>query len=507
MIPIPRFVFVRLLATAVAAALCLPAIAAAFDFDDVSRQAQALALAPYQEPPPLPPALSALSYDQYRGIRYRAARSLWREPGLPFNVQFFPVGRGFTRALKVYEVVDGEPRPLKLPPDAFTDENHALPAHHDAAAAIAGLRVQYALNTPGVLDEVITFLGASYFRALGSGQRYGVSARALAVDTVGGGGEEFPALTSFWLERPAPGAASLTIYALLDGPRVAGAYRFIIRPGADTVVDVQARLWQRGPVAMLGIAPLSSMFLGGENEPLAGDYRPEVHDSDGLQIETAAGEWLWRPLINPAGTFVSSFAMATPRGFGLMQRDRRFTSYEDLEARYELRPSVWIEPLGDWGAGRVELLQFHTPDETHDNIAAYWVPAATPPVGQPLTLAWRLHWLGAHPVLPPGAHVVQTRVGQGFHDATVPAVPLQFHIDFAGPSLDALPSGAPVDAVVSGNARKSRAVVYPNPAIGGWRVTLDVDRGDRKQPLELRLFLRSGERVLSETWSYALAPE
>jgi glucans biosynthesis protein len=497
----------RLFITALFAALPLAPLAAlAFGFDDVAREAEALAKAPYREPAALPPALAKLSYDQYRRLRFNEARALWRSEALPFQVQFFPAGRGFKHALRMNEIVDGQARPLRLAADAFVDEDGVLPP---GANAIAGLRVHHPLNTPR-FDELVTFLGASYFRALGAGQLYGLSARGLAVDTAGaapGQGEEFPAFTAFWLERPAPGAKALTLYALLDSPRVAGAYRFVVQPGTTTTVDVQARLWTRGPINTLGIAPLSSMFLGGENQPPVGDYRPEVHDSDGLQIAAANDEWLWRPLVNPKGAFVSSFAMPSPRGFGLMQRDRRFASYEDLEARYEKRPSVWIEPLGDWGAGRVELLQFHTPDETHDNIAAYWVPAAAPVPGRPTDMAWRLHWQGDAMRLPPGAYVVQTRRGQGFRGDAVPLVPVQLHVDFAGPALEGLAPDAKVEAVVTGNARILRAVAYPNPVAGGWRVTIDAERGSPQTALELRAFLRLGERTLSETWSYALAPE
>jgi glucans biosynthesis protein len=481
--------------------------AGAFGLDDVAREAEALARRPQEEPAPLPPALAQLSYDDYRKVRFRPDQGLWRPEALPFELQFFHVGRGFTRPLKLMEIVDGRARPLEIPRASFSDDGVLPPS--EVVSGIAGLRVHHALNTPKVMDELIVFLGASYFRALGAGQRYGLSARGLAVDTAGGNGEEFPAFTAFWLERPVPGAQTLRLYALLDGPRVAGAYQFDVKPGPTTVVDVQARLWLRAPVATLGIAPLSSMFLHGENQPVADDYRPEVHDSDGLQIATAEGEWIWRPLVNPKGTFVSSFALKSPRGFGLQQRDRSFTSYEDLEAAYERRPSVWIEPIGDWGEGRVELLQFHTPNETHDNIAAYWVPRNLPPPGLPIAMGWRMHWAAEAATQPPGARVVQTRLGHGYRETPIPPQRLQFHLDFDGPTLAELPADAAVEAVVSGddNARALRAVAYPNPARGGWRVSIDVERADAGRALELRAFLRLGDRTLSETWSYALAPQ
>jgi glucans biosynthesis protein len=494
-------------AAALALLLALPLLATAFDFDDVAAQAVALARQPYQAAPPADARMAALSYDDYREIRFHPERSRWRDGGSLFQLQFFPLGRGTTRALQLYEVQDGQVRPLEVPASDF-QVGHVARGVQPLPGA-AGWRLSFPLNRADRPDELIVFLGASYFRAIGAGQVYGLSARGLAVDTAGGQGEEFPAFTRFWFERPAPGAREMRFYALLDGPRVAGAYRFVVRPGTDTVLDVQARLYLRAPVAMLGIAPLTSMFLAGENQPVAHDYRPEVHDSDGLLVAAGDGEQIWRPLSNPTTPFVTSFAMRSLRGFGLMQRDRAFSSYEDLEATYQRRPSAWIEPLGEWGAGRVELLQFGTPDETHDNIAAYWVPERLPAPGQPLDMAWRIHWTRDDLPATELARVQQTRRGHGF--VSVPPRPgqQQLHVDFAGPSLQSLPEGAAVEAVASGNAnvRGLRANAYPHAERGRWRVSLDFERIDARQPVELRLQLRLAGNLLSETWAYALAPE
>ncbi len=482
-----------------------------FGFDAVARQAAALASRPYQPAAPADARLAGYSYDQYRSIRFRPERALWRGSGSLFQVQFFPLGRGFTRSLALYEVVDGKALPLRVPAEAF-DAGQGLPPGTPVPVPVdgaAGWRLSFPLNDPKVHDEVAVFLGASYFRAVGAGQAYGLSARALAVDTAGGRGEEFPAFTAFWLERPAPGAREMHLYALLDSPRVAGAYRFVVRPGTDTVIDVRSRLFLREPVATLGIAPLTSMFLGGENQPLAGDYRPEVHDSDGLLVATAGGERLWRPLSNPTRPFVTSFATDSPQGFGLMQRDRAFTSYEDLEANYQRRPSAWVEPVGDWGPGRVELLQFGTPDETHDNIAAYWVADRLAAPGAPIDLAWRVHWTLNAQQPPELAAVVQTRVGHGYREGAIADGRQQLHVDFSGPALNALVADDAVQVVASGNAnvRDLRAIAYPNRARGGWRVSLDYERIDPAQAVELRAHLVQAGRLLSETWAYALAPE
>jgi glucans biosynthesis protein len=288
----------------------------------------------------------------------------------------------------------------------------------------------------------------------------------------------------------------------------------VIRPGASTTLTVTARLFLRvgaGPVNTLGLAPLTSMFLHGENQPNANDFRPEVHDSDGLLMHTGDGEWLWRPLQNPAQTSVSSFSMRQPRGFGLMQRDRRFASYEDIEARYERRPSAWVRPLGDWGAGRVELVQLRTPDETHDNIVAYWVPATLPAPGQPLDLAYELSWQGDVQQTPPGAWVAQSRRGSGYTKLSPGEQQRQpqFVLDFAGPALEALPADAPVRAIATAdaNGRIAEAHAYPNPNQRGWRVTLRVERLDPARPVELRVFLQHQNDTLSETWTHAVLPE
>lgn len=504
----PQVLRLALGTAACCAGLLLPGLARAFGWPEVAQLAAERAARPHHSMPP-DTRLQGLSYDEYRQLRFRPEQALWRDAGLPFQVHFYPLGRSHTRPLVLHEVVQGQVRPLAVPASAYRNDaaNGLAPL-----PGAAGWRYNFALNQAGRSDELMVFLGASYFRVLSAGLHYGLSARGLAIDTTGGGSEEFPAFTHFWLVRPEPGAREARFFALLDSPRAAGAYAFTVRPGditgSPTTVTVQAQVHLRGPVRLLGLAPLTSMFLAGENQPMASDYRPEVHDSDGLQLASGDGEWLWRPLVNPAGVFVSAFEVPRLRGFGLMQRDRLFSRYEDLEARYEQRPSAWVEPIGDWGPGRVELLQFHAPDETHDNIGAYWVPARLPAPGHPLTLAWRLHTGSEGLARPPGAWVVQSRRGHGYREAMRPLDALQFHIDFQGPALQGLGEGQ-VQAVASSpaNARVLRAIAQPHLASGGWRVTLDVERHDPQQATELRLFLRNGAQVLSETWAHALPPE
>jgi len=480
----------------------------AWSLDDVAGLAREQAQTPFKPASPAMPAeLANLDYDGYRDIRFNAASTLWRTDKLPYETNFFHVGRN-SESVRINEITPQGIRPIPYNPADFNFGNNKVSPQTWGDIGYGGLRTFSNLNAADYKDELVVFSGASYFRALGTGQRYGLSARGLAVDTSGASKEEFPRFTEFWLEKPTTDAKQLTVYALMDSPRMTGAYRFDIKPGEQTVTEVNARIFMRAtdkPVATLGLAPLTSMFFFGENQPHSGDFRPEVHDSDGLMIATGEGEWLWRPLQNPANPVTTSFSMQSLKGFGLMQRDRAFNSYEDAEARYELRPSAWVTPLGDWGAGRVELLQFATPDETHDNIAAYWVPAKVLEPGQSMDVAYQIAWQGKNQQLPPNGWVTQSRRGTGYSklDADTLAHQTQFVIDFAGPALDALPEGAQVQAIATAdaNGRVLESNVYKNPATGAWRMTLRVQRLNLAQPVEMRAFLQYNNQTLSETWT------
>lgn len=529
-----------------------------FGFDAVAERARVLAAAPYRPAvEPLPPVLAALDYDGRRELRHRPERARWRDEGLPFDLMFFHRAGAQADVVRLHTVEGGRVTPLRYDAGDWDFGRLGLDAGRFGDLGHAGFRIHHELNRPGVRDELVVFLGASYFRALGRGQVYGLSARGLAIDTVdapAGRGEEFPRFTDFWIERPAPGAARVVVHALLDSPRAAGAYRFEIVPGDATVMTVRARVYLRAPVAMLGLAPLTSMYQHGENQPwhpaqrrggggsprgdpaspgsptpsgggpgaarasghVEPDFRPEVHDSDGLLVAAAgdggdAVEWLWRPLVNPPQPLASSFRARRLHGFGLLQRDRRFAAYEDSEARYERRPGAWVEPLGDWGAGRVLLLQLPTPDETEDNIVAAWVPARVPAPGEALDFAYRLHWQGAAQQSGPLAHTVQSRRGRSWAEPAPGE--LKFIVDFAGGPLATLPAqreGEGVEPVVTAlaNARVLHADAWPLPEAGpgGWRMALRVQRLDPARPMELRAFLRRGDAALTETWT-ALVPQ
>jgi glucans biosynthesis protein len=482
--------------------------ALAFTFDDVVRRAEQLAAAPYKKPSSnLPKELLSLDYDQYRDIRFKPDKAYWRNAGVPFELMFFHQGSHFGQPVRINEVIGQDVRKITFNPEDFDYGKNKFDLKQLSGLGFAGFRVHYAINTPRYKDEVLVFLGASYFRALGKKQRYGLSTRGLAVDTALSSGEEFPRFVEFWIERPGPSAKELTIYGLLDSPRVSGAYRFILNPGTTTAVDVMARLFLRGNVGKLGLAPLTSMFFFGANQhPTGDDYRPEVHDSDGLSIHSSTGEWIWRPLVNPKQLLVTSFAMTNPLGFGLMQRAREFWRYEDLEARYDLRPSAWVEPRDAWGPGRVELVQIPVPDETNDNIVAYWIPDNAPTPKKPYDFEYRVLWEKNPDTRPPLSWVAQTRRGRGY--TRRPDNSIEFTVDFEGPALKKLAMTAKLEANISidSNGELLEHHTYRNEVTGGWRLTMRFRRLDDSKPVELRGALRRESETVSETWSYILPP-
>ncbi|KAF1018323.1 MAG: Glucans biosynthesis protein G [Paracidovorax wautersii] len=491
--------------------------AGAFALEDVTAQAQALAAQPYVAPVSnLPDVFARMQFDDYQKMQPRRDQFEWAGQDTPFRLAFYHQGMQFNTPVRISEVVGDAVQEIPYDPARFDFGDLHFDREQTRNLGWAGFRVLYPINQPGKDDEIMSVLGASYFRVIGKGQIYGLSSRGLAIDTGLPVAEEFPRFREFWIRRPAPQDRQLTIYALMDSPRATGAYELTLTPGADSVLDVKARVFLRADPAKLGVAPLTSMFLFGPSQPSATyNYRPAIHDSNGLAIHAGNGEWIWRPLSNPQRVAVSSYATENPKGFGLLQRGREFSRFEDLKDRYDLRPSAWIEPQNDWGRGRVELIEIPTADETNDNIVAYWAPDARPAPGQPLQLDYRMHWtmnepgiFGADPI----SWVKQTlrTTGERYQanlirqsDGT-----LALLVDFEGPSLKALPPDAAVTAQVSASANVDVASseLQRNPATQGWRLTYRVHVKDPTQVSELRAALVLGDRVLTETWSYQLPP-
>jgi glucans biosynthesis protein len=474
-----------------------PATGAPPGFNDgtVKSLARDLARQPYRAPDAaLPRAFTDLSYDDYRTLRFDPQRALWRDANLRFQVQLFHRGFLYAQRVELHEVVDGQARPIPYDPATFTLGGREPPG---ADFGHAGFRIHFPLNRPDVSDELCAFLGASYFRAVGKGLLYGLSARGLAIKTADPGGEEFPFFRSFWLERPRPDADSVAVHALLDSPSATAAFRFTIRPGENTVFDVQATIFPRAELAAAGIAPLTSMFYFAPNDRGGvDDYRTAVHDSDGLMIATSRGEQLWRPLHNPRDLQASIFAEVNPRGFGLMQRRRGFADYDDLEAGYEKRPSLWVEPIGDWGEGAIHLLEIPTDGEIHDNIAAFWRPAQSMRAGEEYNFVYRLHWLPAAPGNPDLAKFTAARVGAAGRSGRL------FVLDAEGGKPPQLaPDALPTLEITASEGEIRHPVVLRNAVTGGWRVHFELAPGSARL-VELRVLLKVGDQPLTETWLY-----
>ncbi len=438
----------------------------------------------------LPDWLAKLDYDGYRRLRFRSDMALWSADRLPFRVHFKHRGYLFRHSIRASELDGAVVRPLVFSPAQFeyTDFDEAPVSE---SLGYSGFAVCAVASVTGHCDEVLSMQGATYFRTLVPGQTYGASLRGLAVDTATQKGEEFPEFVEFWIETPAPAASALTLFALLDSPSVAGAYRLVLTPGAETRLDVTASLFPRRPIEKLGCAPLTSMFLFDELSSCTNDWRPEVHDSDGLLIANADGTWTWRRLSNPERTHrVTRFEGPTPAGFGLVQRDREFASYEDLESRFEHRPSYWVTPRSGFEMGAVELVEIPSPAEWNDNVVAYWVPKIAIEKGTELRLEYSVSAFADDPSRPPLARLedARSRAGKEAH---------LFVLDFAGGSLgESLPAPA-VDVVPSRGSIRS-LVTRRNPEADSWRVSFELVHPG-SESLDVRVTWKRDGQAVSET--------
>jgi glucans biosynthesis protein len=505
------------------ASVCAGAESAEVNLNYVAQRALERARKPFHSPrADLPKVLRQknLDYDKYREIEFRHDKALWLAEELPFRVEFFHPGYLYQEPVHINEFTPTYTQPIRFVRDFFNYRALHIQNEIPSNTGYAGFKVLNQLNQPDKWDELGAFLGASYFRLLGKDQRYGSSARGLALNCgETDRPEEFPIFTDWWLGKPQPDDKNLTLFAILDSVSCTGAYQFDIHPGATTVVDVTAELFFREPamihaadtnarpVKTIGLAPLTSMFWFGKNtERKFDDFRPEVHDSDGLLIHMNSGEILWRPLDNPPVMRHQVFHAPHIRGFGLLQRERSFRAYEDTFNFYQQEPSVWVEPIGDWGDGDLHLVELSTSYEGLDNIVAFWDPKDKPAPLQGRTFAYRLCWQsGAADAKLSENRAVSTRAGLDSHFADT----RQFVIDFVGPKLAAVPESSPPVAIAncSDNAAIVDNLVIPNPLINGWRLILKMQpKPGNTAPVDLRCTLQKGANVLSETWTYQWSP-
>jgi periplasmic glucans biosynthesis protein len=442
----------------------------------------------------IPAVLDKLSPDQYRSIRFNPEAGIWKAENLPFHLELLRATSNNQTAVSVSTVENGLATDVIATPAMFQMAPE-LPAQlGKVSLPLSGFRLRTRINSPKVWDEFLVFQGASYFREVAKNLLYGLSARGLAINTAEPNGEEFPSFTHFWIERPGPRATSIVIYARLESESCTGAYKFVVTPGVETTTDVEMTIFPRTEMRVVGIAPLTSMFLFDEtNRGRLDDYRPEVHDSDGLQITTKSGEQVFRQLANPNTLQVSTFTTQPPLGFGLVQRSRNQLDFQDLDAQYERRPSAWVVPKSDWGAGGVELVEIPSGRETNDNIVAFWRPAQPLPAGRPAEYAYRLTWL-AEPDLAKGmGRSVATRSG-----ASLDGKRRVFILDFdgAGEKVD----GLRLDLSASAG-RILNSTLMANNSMHGLRASFELDPNDANL-IELRLRILRGDTPVTETWLY-----
>jgi glucans biosynthesis protein len=491
--------------------------------DYVAKLAEKRAEHPFHSPrEDLPKVLRQenLDYDKYREIRFRRDKALWAGDNLPFRIEFFHPGYIYSEPVHIYEFSATHVQPIRFVRDFFDYGDLNIQNQIPSDTGYAGFRILYQLNKTNQWDELGAILGASYFRLLGKDQCYGMSARGLALDCgETDRPEEFPIFTDWWLGKPQPDDTELTLYAILDRDSCTGAYQFLIRPGEMTVVDVKAVLFfrepdkvhavapTRKPIQTIGLAPLTSMFWFGKNtERKFDDYRPEVHDSDGLLAHMSSGEWIWSPLNNPSVMRHQVFNAPDIRGFGLFQRERSFAAYQDMFNLYNRVPSVWVEPYGNWGNGNLHLVELTADYEGWDNIVAFWDPKDKPAPLQPFRFGYTLYW-AMHPTTLnlPENKVVSTYIGLDSHFANARHIV----IDFAGPKLDAIPENNPPQAIAncSTNAVIAENQVLRNPFLNTWRVILKMQpKPNNIDPVDIRCTLQSGTNILSETWTYQWSP-
>jgi periplasmic glucans biosynthesis protein len=492
-----------------------------FSFDALVERARKLSSQPYVPvPAPSNNILDRIDYEALQKISFKMDHALFADGHFPYPVSFFHLGKFSRQPVRMHVVEDGSNGAVAR--EIIYDESYFdMPADSPARAlpkgsGFAGFRFQESkLGDQSKLDwhknDWISFLGASYFRAIGELYQYGLSARGIALDVaVPDRPEEFPIFTDIYFAPEKPDSDSVTVYALLEGPSITGAYRFDMRRAKAVWMDVDATVFLRKDISRFGIAPMSSMYWFSETiKPTAVDWRPEVHDSDGLALWTGVGERIWRPLNNPAATFASAFSDENPRGFGLMQRDRDFDHYLD-GVHYELRPNLWVEPLEHWGKGSVQLVEIPTDDEIHDNIVAMWVPAEPATAGKNYRFRYRLHWVANEPFPMPTAYCVATRLGNGGQPGQPrPKGLRKFMVEFRGGALSSLPFGVKPEPVLWASRGEFSYIfteAVPDNVPGHWRAQFDLAVVG-KEPVEIRLFLKSAKEILSETWSYDYHPQ
>lgn len=472
-----------------------------FTRDTVVEIAHQLSRAPYTEPEKAPESLQKIDYSTYRQINFQQDAAIWGKASTPFSVQLFAPGFLYKQLIDIDVVENGKSHPVKVSESSFRVPDASIGKILAEVGKYAGFRLHYPINREDYHDEFLVFQGASYFRGISKGQVYGLSTRGLAINVAGPKGEEFPLFKKFWIERPSSREKAIVVHALLDSVSVAGAYRFAIYPGSPTRMKVDVVLFPRQDIQHVGLAPLTSMFLfGGIDRSDVPDYRSAVHDSEGLLMENGDGEKIWRPLTNPHQLQESTFLGKNPKGFGLIQPHRQLGYYQDLEAKYHLRPSAWVKPLGNWGKGQVKLFEIPSDSEINDNIVAYWEPETGLKKGKRFAYSYQLSWPDSTPKTQGNVRVVRTAGGVKLNSDKKEIV-----IDFSHLRTKDI-SNIKIDAGISkGAILESR--IEANPDIRGARVFITFDPKEA-EVAELRIQLKQDNKPAGiMTWLYRYTAE
>ncbi|HTJ01986.1 MAG TPA: glucan biosynthesis protein D [Methylovirgula sp.] len=484
-----------------------------FSFEALKDRARQRVKQPYVAPlQPAPEIVSKIDYEAWGKIKFDMEHALFANGPGQFPVSFFHLGKFFPKSVAMHVIEGGQAREIIYDPRYFTMPADSPAQHLPKGAGFAGLRIQEARDNKTYdwhTNDWVAFLGADYFRAIGALHQYGISCRVIALDVaVADRPEEFPDFTHVYIDESGP-KDGLTLYALIEGPSIVGAVKMECVRGTGVVMDIEQLFCLRRDIARFGVAPLTSMYWFSEvMKPTAVDWRPEVHDSDGLTMWTGRGERLWRQLNNPPHIIASAFADENPRGFGLMQRDRNFDHYLD-GVMYEKRPSLWVEPRGQWGKGAVHLVEIPTDDEIHDNVVAMWVPEKPATAGSEIDIAYKLYWLADEPHPTELARCVATRLGNGGQPGQPrPHGVRKFMVEFLGGPLASLPFGVLPEPVLWAS-RGTFSYIYteavPDNVPGHWRAQFDLTVTGA-DPVEMRLYLRAGNKILSENWLFQYHP-
>lgn len=473
-------------------------------FADLETQVAKVAAQPFQPTPPLPEDLAKLEYDQYRMIAFEHNRSVWHATDRPFWLEAFHRGYVHTDKVEFNSISGGTTTPIPYRPEMFQFRGPLKGMRPPADLGFAGMRVVGKYPGKNEMNEMLVFVGASYYRARVKDRPYGTSVRGIAIDAAMNKPEEFPLFREFWVVEPQPGDEKFVTLAEMDGPSVTGAYRFEFSPLADrSVMDVEATLYFRRTPDKVGLAPMTSMWMWGDGIAApVGDHRPSVHDADGLLIENVDGSWFWRALSRQS--YPSTVRWDRPegvKGFGLIQRDTNYDHFKDDEALYHQRPSVWIQPISGFDAGSIELFELASPHEGIDNIVAYWIPSQPVAPGEPLKIKYRVTFFNGDLPSETVAKATETRILRGKKGE-----PIVVEIDFEGGELDQIKEGEELRAdllTISSSLVESSIAVRGS---GKRTVSLKIQPED-VPAIGLEATLRVGDRTISETWSYLCAVE